>query len=212
MKRLTSTRSAILAIASALLSPHIAAAQDAWSQVEILGGTATFEAPTNVPAINVRGKSTAVDARGSVRENSEGLTLESVEATLPVNSLATGMGVRDEHMRKMVFTNPDGTVPNVTFVSRDATCTSDRTKRRSACTVHGDLAIRGIARPIAITLTVSRAGAGFRAEGDGVLRLSAYGIEQPSQFGVRVRDEVKLHLTFIARPATVGMARLTARR
>ena len=65
----------------------------------------------------------------------------------------------------------------------------------------GDLAIRGIQRPFTMTLIVSRDGAGFRAAGDGVVKLSTYGIDQPSQLGVRTRDDVKLHLDFTARPA-----------
>jgi len=118
-----------------------------------------------------------------------------------VKSLATGMGLRDEHMRKLVFTNPDGSVPDVKFVSNQATCSPDVAKRQATCIVAGELAIRGIMRPFTMTLVVSRDGAGFRAAGDGIVKLSTYGIEQPSQFGVRTRDDVKLHLDFTARPA-----------
>lgn len=209
------TRSAAygVVIASALgLTRGVLAAPDVWSAVEVRGGTATFEASTNVPAITVHGKSTELDARASVRDGSAGLSLESAEATIRVKSLATGMSLRDEHMRKLVFTNPDGSMPDVRFVSRQANCTSDGTKRQAACKVSGDLAIRGVRRPFTMTLTVTRDGAAFRAAGDGVVKLSAYGIEQPSQFGVRTRDEVKLHLDFMARPATNTTARLGADR
>src|SRR5262245_17968370 len=124
----------------------VSAASDAWSAVEVRGGTASFEASTNVPAITVHGKSTELDARANVRDGSAGLTVVSAEATLPVKSLATGMGLRDEHMRKLIFTNADGSVPDVKFVSREANCSSDASKRQAACTVSGDLAIRGILR------------------------------------------------------------------
>jgi len=63
-----------------------------------------------------------------------------------------------------------------------------------------------------VTLTVSRDGAAFRAAGDGVVKLSTYGIDQPSQFGVRTRDDVKLHLDFTARPANMSAARLAGTR
>jgi polyisoprenoid-binding protein YceI len=194
-----------LVIASAMFATRgVSAAPDAWSVVEVRGGTASFDAATNISAISVHGKSNELDARASVREGSNGLALESVEATLPVKSLATGMGLRDEHMRKLVFTNPDGSVPDVRFVSKTATCAPDAAKRQSAtCTVAGELAIRGILKPFTMTLVVSRDGAGFRAAGDGIVKLSTYGIEQPSQFGVRTRDDVKLHLDFTARPSTM---------
>ena len=63
-----------------------------------------------------------------------------------------------------------------------------------------------------MTLIVSRESGGFRAAGDGIVRLSAYGIDQPSQFGVRTRDDVKLHLDFTARPAGVSTAHLGGTR
>ena len=198
-----------LVIASAMFATRgVSAAPDAWSGVEVRGGTASFDAATNISAISVHGKSSALDARASVREGSDGLALEAVEATLPVKSLATGMGLRDEHMRKLVFANPDGNVPDVTFVSREATCSPDAAKRQATCSVSGELAIRGIPRPYTMTLIVSRDGAAFRAAGDGIVKLSAYGIEQPSQFGVHTLDDVKLHLDFTARPANGRTARL----
>jgi len=201
LKRITRV-SALVAIASSLSSTAtVAAASDAWSQVEVRGGTATFDAPTTVSAINVHGKSTELDARASVRDSDEGLSLESVEATLPVRSLATGMVVRDEHMRKQVFTDVGGATPDVTFVSRRATCTSDRARHQAACAVTGDLSIRGVSRSFTMTLAISHAGGAFHASGDGLIRLSAYGIEPPTQFGVRVIDLVKLHVDFVAHPA-----------
>jgi hypothetical protein len=57
-----------------------------------------------------------------------------------------------------------------------------------------------------MSLTISHENGGFRAAGDGIVKLSAYGIEQPAQFGVRTRDEVKLHLDFTARPLGVSSA------
>jgi polyisoprenoid-binding protein YceI len=193
-----------LVMASAMVAARgVAAAPDAWSIVEVRGGNASFDAATNVSAISVHGKSTQLDARASVRDGSDGLVLESVEATLPVKSLATGMGLRDEHMRKLVFTNPDGSVPDVKFVSKNATCAPDAAKRHATCAVSGQLAIRGILRPFTMTLVVSREGNDFRAAGDGILKLSTYGIDQPSQFGVRTQDDVKLHLDFTARPANM---------
>ena len=47
---------------------------------------------------------------------------------------------------------------------------------------------------------------------DGVVTLSTYGIGQPSQLGVRMRDDVKLHLDFTARPAAITSARLGGTR
>jgi polyisoprenoid-binding protein YceI len=178
------------------------AAAPASTPIEVRGGTATFDVGTNVPALSVHGKSQALEARGRIRPAPDGPRVEQIEATLPVSSLGTGMGLRDDHMRKYVFTTPDGQTPDVKFTAKGATC-AKAGDRESTCEVTGDLSIRGTSRPFTLALKVREDNGAYRASGDGVVKLSAYGIPQPSQLGVRTDDEVKLRLDFTARPAPV---------
>jgi polyisoprenoid-binding protein YceI len=171
--------------------------------VEVRGGTASFDVGTNVPALAVHGKSTALQGRVRVRRGSEGPVLEQIDAAVPVKTLGTGMGLRDNHMRKYIFTTEDGQTPDVRFVADKATC-SKVAANQSTCQVAGELTIRGTARPFAIALKVTEDGDGYRASGDSVVKLSTYGIPQPSQLGVKTADEVKLRLDFTARPAPVA--------
>jgi polyisoprenoid-binding protein YceI len=171
--------------------------------IEVRGGTASFDVGTNVPALSVHGKSTSLEARGRVRSTPRGPQLEQIEATVPVSTLATGMGLRDSHMRKYVFTTGDGQTPDVKFVAKNASCEKSG-GNQSTCQVAGDLSIRGTARPFSITMKVTESGDGYRASGDGIVKLSAYGIPPPSQLGVHTDDEVKLRLEFTARPAPVA--------
>jgi polyisoprenoid-binding protein YceI len=173
--------------------------------VEVTSGTATFDASTNISAINVHGKSTNLQARAAVKETGDVLTIERVDATLPVKTLTTGMGLRDEHMRKYVFTTSDGQTPDVKFTSEKAACAAGN-GGESTCQVSGQLAIRGTTRPFAIALKVKKAGDGYRAAGDGIVKLSSYGIERPSQLGVTTADDVKLHLEFTAKPSASQVA------
>jgi polyisoprenoid-binding protein YceI len=69
------------------------------------------------------------------------------------------------------------------------------------CQVSGQLTIRGIAKPFTIPLKVHSSGSSFRAEGRSKVKLSDYGIAQPSQFGVKTTDDVELHFDFTAKPA-----------
>jgi polyisoprenoid-binding protein YceI len=215
------TRHTVFAIAAvaALVSSPLAARQAAQAPapasaaatpVEVRAGTATFDAETNIGAISVHGKSSDVRGRAVVRQAGEALVLEQVEAVMAVKSISTGMGLRDEHMRKYVFTTTDGQVPDVTFTSDRSECAAGGSD--STCQVTGSLAIRGTPRPFAIALKVQKAGDGYKAKGDGIVKLSAYGIERPSQLGVKTTDEVKLHLEFTARPAASAAADLGARR
>lgn len=182
-----------------------ASAQDA-APVDIHGGTAVFDVATNMSAISVHGKSSAIDGHARVRQTDQGLAIEQLEATMPVASLSTGMGLRDTHMRKYVFTATDGQTPDVRFEAGQATCASGTGAGRGrdiTCQLTGSLAIRGIAKPFTIALHVTASDAGgagstftFRAAGETTIALSAWGIDRPSQLGVQTADDVKLRLEF----------------
>jgi polyisoprenoid-binding protein YceI len=174
--------------------------------IAVQGGTAIFVANTNVAAISIKGKSTAMVAKLSLRRLAEGLELEHIDARLQVKTLVTGMGLRDTHMRKYIFTTADGQVPDLQFEGANATCSGSA--KDSTCQVAGMLTIRGIARPFTLPLKIREDGAGFKASGDGVVKLSAYGIEQPSELGVKMTDDVQLHFDFAAKQVAGDVAML----
>jgi polyisoprenoid-binding protein YceI len=177
--------------------------------VEVRGGTASFDVDTNIPALSVHGKSTALEARVRVRQGANGPELDQIEAIVPVKTLVTGMGLRDEHMRRYIFTTQDGQTPDVKFVAGKTTCAKSG-GNQSTCQLAGDLVIRGTSRPFVMALKVTEDSGSFHASGDAIVKLSTYGIAQPSQLGVRTSDEVKLKLDFTARPgpvATTGATR-----
>jgi polyisoprenoid-binding protein YceI len=179
------------------LTLGVALAQPAPSECS---GTATFEASTNVPGISVHGKSDAVKTRLQMQRNGDGILIERIEAWTPVSSLSTGMGLRDDHMRKLVFTTADGKTPDIRFHGENITCPVAPGKE-SKCKVPGKLSIRDVERPFEVTMKVRQdGGAAYKAAGDAVLKLSDFGIERPSQLGVQAENEVKLHLAFTARP------------
>jgi polyisoprenoid-binding protein YceI len=200
-------RAARAAALITLLAPVCAWAQssDRPTVVEVQGGTAAFEANTNISAVNVHGKSTALTGRAEVRRAGDVLSIQNMEATVAVKTLETGMGLRDQHMRKYVFTTPDGQLPDLKLAAGKAQCTLGGAE--SPCQLTGDLTIRGIARPFTMTLRLARAGDAYRASGDTTVKLSTYGIERPSELGVTTADEVKLHLDFTAKPTPAQMTR-----
>ena len=173
--------------------------------VEVRGGTATFAVDTNISAISVHGKSNEVTAHLRLRQAPDGVVLEGIEAAVPVKSLGTGMGIRDSHMRKHIFTTGDGQVPDLKFSADKAVC-SKAAARQSTCELSGNLAIRGTPRPFKVLLKVSEDGDTFRAVGDGIVTLSAYGIERPSQLGVTTADDVKLRFDFTGKAGPRAVA------
>ncbi|HVQ28369.1 MAG TPA: YceI family protein [Vicinamibacteria bacterium] len=185
--------------ALAVAGPTTASLPDA-PIVEVNGGTVTFDVATNVPAVSIHGESKALQGRVRLRDRGQSVVLEELEASVKVESLKTGIGQRDEHMRKYVFTTPAGDVPDLRFAAKDSTCAASASGRERTCRVSGDLTIRGTTRPFAIVLKVSEREGAFRASGDGVVKLSTFEIERPSQLVVKTADEVKLRLEFTARP------------
>jgi polyisoprenoid-binding protein YceI len=191
-----------------LLTAGTCAAQSL-ALVAIDGGSVSFESATNVPGIEVKGTSSLLSGRANVSHESSGLVIEQIHVTLPVKSLATGMKVRDEHMRKYIFTTSDGQLPDVEFTAGQAACRSSGGADDFTCQVSGSLTIRGTSHTFSTSLNVrqqSGSNATFRATGDGVAKLSDYGIAPPTQFGVSASNEVKLHLSFTGRLAATETA------
>jgi len=170
------------------------------ADIAVEGGAASFVVSTSVPAISVKGKTTAMHAHARVQQNADGLQLEQIEASIPVKSILTGMSIRDEHMRRYIFTTADGKTPDLRFEAAAAACST------SICQVTGTLAIRGVGRPFSIPLKLRGDGATFHVAGDSTVRLSDYGIEQPSQFGVKTSNDIQLHLEFTAKEAPAAIA------
>ena len=162
----------------------------------IAHGTAIFSVTTSMPGVIVKGKSESLHANVQIRRAPEGVVFEHIEASLPIKSLGTGISLRDEHMRRYVFTTSGGEVPDLRFEGGNASCPGVLAGHEATCNISGTLSIRGIPRSFSVMLKIREANGGpsFRGGGDSVVRLSDYGIDPPSQFGVKTANEIQVHL------------------
>src|SRR5262249_18378789 len=148
------TRSLLHTLAFVYMSGGIVIAAAAPSAVvEVQSGTASFDATTNMPGVEVKGKSNALSAHVDITRENNNLILQQIKATLPVRSLATGMKVRDEHMRKYIFATADGNEPDLEFSSNSVTC-QGATSHEFSCALTGTLSIRNVAKPFSMQLHV----------------------------------------------------------
>jgi len=201
--------SKIFGVSFSILANIILIASAAANLVESESGTAAFESATNMPGIEVTGKTNALKVQAEVSRSENKLMVSRIDASIPVKTLSTGMQMRDEHMRKYIFRMTDGSEPDVRFTSDQGTCEAGGSRQEFSCPVSGTLSIRGTARPFTLRLKVKQDSASsekFRATGDGVVKLSAYGIPAPSQFGVKPNDDVKIHLDFTVKASAVDTA------
>ena len=175
--------------------------------VAVEAGTVEFHSSTNVSGVDVKGASKALSGRAEVLRAEGGVPkIGLVEVSVPVVSLLTGMKMRDEHMRKYIFTTASGEQPDMRFTADTSSCSALASGREFACTVQGSLAVRGVAKPFGLKLKVREQGASFRVSGDGWVKLSAYGIDAPVQLGVRVSDDVAIRVDFATKTAAAVSA------
>lgn len=171
------------------------------SELRVESGAVTFLAGTNVSAITVHGKSDRLEAAGTIRSEAERLVLERVTARLDPRTLSTGMGIRDQHMREKILQTPDGQMPELRFEMPGATCPLPGVKP-AVCELNGTFFLRGSGQPFQMTVKLrpeGKAGSAWRVAGEGYLKLSAYGIEPPSQLGVKVQDSVAVKLELLVK-------------
>jgi polyisoprenoid-binding protein YceI len=200
-------RTLFILMTVAAQAPLVAAGAGS-TALHVTKGSVTFEVGTNIPALRVHGKSDAIRANLRAELGQQGIAISEVDATVTVSSLRTGLALRDDHMRKRVFTDDHGQMPDLRFVGERFAC-RPAAGGRSACTVEGALDVRGVTKPFAITLSVREDRGVFRVSGSGTVRLSDYGIERPSQLGVTTGNEVTLTLDLVvgATALQVGMVR-----
>lgn len=96
---------------------------------------------------NVRGQFNKIS--GGIRYDPDDAVHSSVEVTIGVAGLTTGIPKRDEHLRSDDFFDVDK-YPEMTFKSTAVESAGD-----SRLKVFGDLTIRGITRPVALDVECS---------------------------------------------------------
>lgn len=139
-----------------------------------------FTAPVNLKALTVRGE--AKTLMGSVETDENG-ALRAIEARVPIESLTTGMKIRDQHMKDRIFAAKDGTLPDLAFKSTQVLCSAD------ACEVQGALAIAGRTKPQTFHCKTVAS-----LECNAKVSLAHFEIERPSHLGVKVEDSVEVRL------------------
>ncbi len=138
------------------------------------------------------------DVKGVVNFNPNNPAISTVEVTIPLSSIQTGVKKLDEHLlNSREFFNPE-THPDITFKSVSVTPTGQRTAE-----VTGELAMNGVTRPVVLDViwnfsgehplsTINPTYAGVYASGFSAktqIRRSDWGLTRTIPF---VSDEIRI--------------------
>lgn len=114
----------------------------------------------------------------------------SFSVTLDVRSLNTGITLRDEHLMKKDYFDPD-THPRITYRSTTIERTGD-----GHYLVKGNLTMKGVERPQVIPFDFSVEGEGARFKGRFTINRLVYGVgESSSNMGDNVAVTIDLPVT-----------------
>lgn len=136
------------------------------------------------------------DIKGTVVVDQADWAKSSVEVTLPLSGLHTGVAALDEHLKKPDFFDA-AKYPDITFKSTKVAKTGEKT-----FDISGDLTVHGVTKPVTLHARINKIGenkmiasqtAGFDA--DTTLKRSDFGM---GAYAPAVSDEVHVHITLSA--------------
>ncbi len=139
------------------------------------------------------------DVQGHITLDSADLSKSTVEVTIPIASVHSGVPKFDEHLKSPDFFDV-AKYPNATFKSTKVEKVSDDKLK-----VTGDLTIHGVTKPATLDVTVNKLGehpmakkawAGFDAR--TTLKRSDFGVDS---YAPNVSDEVEVEISVEAKKA-----------
>ncbi|MBS0569559.1 MAG: YceI family protein, partial [Proteobacteria bacterium] len=136
------------------------------------------------------------DIKGTVVVDESDWGKSSVEVTMPLSGLHTGVPKLDEHLKTADFFDA-AKFPDITFKSTNVAKTGAET-----LDIRGDLTVHGVTRPVVLHARINKIGAnkmiGSRSAGfdaDTTLKRSDFGLKM---YVPAVSDEVHVHVTLSA--------------
>jgi polyisoprenoid-binding protein YceI len=117
-----------------------------------------------------------------------------------LDSLETGIGLRDRHMKEKYLHTARYPRAELTLSALDVSKVPD-SGDFAPVTIpfQGTLSLHGVERPVSGSARLSRSGERVSATAEFPLELGDFGIEVPSYLGITVAEKVQVKTTFTAR-------------
>lgn len=195
-KRIISTSGTILV--SLFLLPLPARAQDATDQttLRVMNAQVSVLCPLTIGG-SFEARTKALSGQvGMAADNTQPL---DGDLLVDLQTLQTGIGLRDDHLRKRYLEVEKGPA------YAQARLRNIRVDKLSGKTpFHAVLMLHGQSKEVTGTADIKPEGDGYRLNASFPVRVSEFGIPEPTYLGVGVKDEVVVRVNLAASPAPVA--------
>ena len=170
-----------------LFSTSVFAAQ----KIVLKDGEVSFLAIGKPSFLKVNGKGTAAQGELNLKE-----TQASGIVTFDLQTLTTGIALRDQHMKEKYLNTPQYPVSSLKL-SNLALSKDLLTKEKSSSKINfkGDLTLNGVTKSISGDMDISKDGNLYQVQSHFKLQLSDFNIQVPKYMGITIADEVSVDVT-----------------
>jgi polyisoprenoid-binding protein YceI len=155
-------------------------------------GSVEFIAIGRPSALKIKGK--GEKAKGMLEIEGSNLT---GTASFPLDSLDTGIKLRNEHMKKKYLETEK--YPEVKFTFTKANFSENFTTEKKAIEkfpFEGKLLLHGVERPVTGTAIIEKKGKEMEVAAEFELKISDFGITSPEYVGITMAKEVQVQVQF----------------
>jgi polyisoprenoid-binding protein YceI len=152
---------------------------------------------SEAPAENFEGKTPKIDGY-FVTDGIDKLVGAELYFEVELNTLETGIGLRDRHMRDDYLHTNKFPLTHFTGKISESTRISDTEYDVKA---KGKMFIHGVTKDITINGKIYKLGTGFKLKSNFSVNLTDYNIKVPQFMFVRISEEIKLYLDFVVKLA-----------
>lgn len=135
-----------------------------------------------------------IDGEGSSLSVVETDGLIAIEA--PLTDLKTGIGLRDDHLKKALDTSK---FPKAKLVVERSKLSLPEDNKELEASATAQLTLHGVTKPTKVSYKVQRTGSDYHVSGRTEVDITDFGIEVPCYLGVCVDKNVKIKVKFKAR-------------
>lgn len=116
-----------------------------------------------------------------------------ITLTASVTNLKTGIGLRDEHLKKYIGADK---YPSATLVIDRSKLKLPDDNQESEGNVQADLTLHGVTKPVQVKYRAKRTGSDYHVQGHTQIDITNFGIEKPCYLGVCTDTDVKIKAKF----------------